>query len=68
MFQGFEWYLKPEDELWIKMAQQASHYRDVGFSAIWLPPAYKGAGGINDVGYGSKIYMIIIAHSLYFRD
>lgn len=53
MFQGFEWYLKPEDELWIKMAQQASHYRDVGFSAIWLPPAYKGAGGINDVGYGA---------------
>ena len=24
----------------------------MGFSAIWLPPAYKGVGGINDNGYG----------------
>lgn len=24
----------------------------MGFSAIWLPPAYKGVGGIHDNGYG----------------
>ena len=53
MFQGFEWYLKQEDELWVKIQQQAKHYADIGLTAVWLPPAYKGAGGIYDVGYGA---------------
>ena len=25
---------------------------DAGFTAIWLPPAYKGQAGVNDIGYG----------------
>ena len=24
----------------------------LGVTALWLPPAYKGAGGDKDVGYG----------------
>lgn len=28
------------------------HYTYFGITALWLPPAYKGSGGINDTGYG----------------
>lgn len=52
IFQGFEWYLTYEDRLWEKLAKESDEYKEVGINSIWLPPAYKAAGGINDVGYG----------------
>lgn len=52
MMQYFEWYLKPNCQLWRKVKEQAEWLANVGFSALWLPPAYKGQAGINDVGYG----------------
>ena len=52
MMQYFEWYLKPEDNLWQKTVAQAEYLSSLGITAIWLPPAYKGAAGINDTGYG----------------
>ncbi len=52
MMQFFEWYLKPEDNLWNKTINEASYLSSIGITSIWLPPAYKGANGINDTGYG----------------
>lgn len=52
MMQYFEWYLKPEDKLWKKVAKEAEKLSKLGITDIWLPPAYKAAGGKYDTGYG----------------
>lgn len=52
MIQYFEWYLSSDSTLWSKVANDAKHLSNLGITHIWLPPAYKGASGKNDVGYG----------------
>ena len=52
LLQGFHWYIKPEEKLWKQLQEKVKSYKEMGFSAIWLPPAYKGVGGIN--GYHPK--------------
>ena len=52
IMQYFEWYLKPDASLWRKVTKDAEHLSQIGITALWLPPAYKGYKGINDVGYG----------------
>lgn len=52
MVQYFEWYLESDSTLWKKVTADAKNLAEQGFTAIWLPPAYKGADGVNDVGYG----------------
>jgi len=37
---------------WTRIKDQATKLHDAGFTAVWLPPAYKGSDGIGDVGYG----------------
>lgn len=49
--QYFEWYLKPEDKLWQKVSKEAKELKKVGITDVWLPPAYKCAGGKFDAGY-----------------
>ena len=50
MMQYFEWYL-PSGMLWRQVAEEAESLARDGITALWLPPAYKGSGGENDVGY-----------------
>ena len=52
MIQYFEWYLKP-GFLWRQLKEQAPALADAGFTSVWIPPAYKGMAGIDDVGYSS---------------
>ena len=52
MMQYFEWYLKDDATLWKKLAKEAKNLAKAGFTALWLPPAFKGQGGVHDVGYG----------------
>ncbi len=52
MMQYFEWYLPKDCSLWNNLAKDAKHLENIGITHIWLPPAYKGADGISDVGYG----------------
>lgn len=52
MMQYFQWYLKPDCGLWNNAAKEAKQLSETGITAVWLPPAYKGAAGKNDVGYG----------------
>ena len=41
LLQGFHWYIKPEEKLWKQLQEKVKSYKEMGFSAIWLPPAYK---------------------------
>jgi alpha-amylase len=41
---GTEWW-------WDHLAKQAHAFRSAGFTAIWLPPPYKGTDGMSE-GYG----------------
>lgn len=50
MMQFFEWYL-PAGKHWVKMAEESARLVEEGFSALWIPPPYKGADGLEDVGY-----------------
>ncbi len=51
MIQYFEWYLPEDGLLWKRARAQAEALKKAGFNMIWLPPAYKGAGGRKSVGY-----------------
>ena len=52
MVQYFEWYLQVEEGLWNKVAKEAENLEDLGITSVWLPPAFKGIGGKDEVGYG----------------
>jgi alpha-amylase len=51
MMQYFHWYLPPDGSLWNQLARDAQDLSAAGFTALWLPPAYKGSNGGYDVGY-----------------
>lgn len=51
MFQAFQWYTKDDGSLWRELAGRAKELKDAGFTAVWIPPAYKGKDGPKDVGY-----------------
>ena len=53
LMQYFEWYLRPEDKLWQQVSREAENLRKLGITDVWLPPAYKGAGGKYDAGYSA---------------
>ncbi|MBQ9983519.1 MAG: alpha-amylase [Lachnospiraceae bacterium] len=52
MMQYFEWYMDADHSLWRKVKEEADKLKTLGVTAMWLPPAYKGAAGDKDVGYG----------------
>lgn len=52
MLQYFEWYLPNDANHWNRAAMDAEALAKIGITDVWLPPAYKGFSGINDVGYG----------------
>ena len=52
MMQYFHWDLENDGTLWKKLKDDVKYLSEVGITALWLPPAYKGQAGINDVGYG----------------
>jgi len=60
--QAFYWEMREEeyaenypeeDNLWKLLTQRAEELAEVGITALWLPPANKGAVGTDDVGYGT---------------
>ena len=52
MMQYFEWYLPNDTKHWERVSEDSDHLKELGINYVWLPPAYKGASGKNDVGYG----------------
>ena len=51
MMQYFEWYMKCNKNLWNSLKKKGDELTKLGVTALWLPPAYKGIGGENEVGY-----------------
>ena len=52
MMQYFEWYMKKEPALWETLKKDAAKLAKSGVTSLWLPPAYKGAAGADDSGFG----------------
>ncbi|EIT87155.1 cytoplasmic alpha-amylase [Fictibacillus macauensis ZFHKF-1] len=52
MMQYFEWYIPNDGQQWNRLKDDANHLADIGISAVWIPPAYKGTSQ-EDVGYGA---------------
>lgn len=44
---------KKKKNLWCLLVQKAPELSEVGFTAVWLPPANKAMGGKRDVGYAT---------------
>ncbi|WED22984.1 alpha-amylase [Vibrio sp. JC009] len=56
MMQYFHWYNSEADNLWDRVADEASNLADKGITALWLPPAYKAMpedDGSLGVGYAT---------------
>ena len=51
IMQFFEWYLPADSMFWKDALNQIDYLASLGINYVWLPPAYKGASGIFDVGY-----------------
>ena len=52
MLQGFSWYLPADGSHWKRLEEQAATFAYEGITAVWLPTAFKGEKGPQDVGYG----------------
>ena len=52
MMQFFHWYTPGDGTLWKQVTASVAELAERGVTSLWLPPAYKGAGGGYDVGYG----------------
>ncbi len=52
MIQFFHWYYPSSGTLWNELKKEAPKLSNAGITAVWIPPAYKGTGGVNDNGYG----------------
>ncbi|MGI6579052.1 MAG: alpha-amylase [Saccharofermentanales bacterium] len=50
--QYFEWYLPNDGKLWQRIREDIPQLREMGVTAVWIPPCYKGQSS-NDVGYGA---------------
>ena len=50
MMQCFHCY-SPAGGLWNDLAAKAADLAAAGLTAVWIPPAYKGASGASSVGY-----------------
>lgn len=52
MMQFFHWYTPADGSLWRQLAEKVASLSEAGITSVWLPPAYKGAAGSQDTGYG----------------
>jgi len=51
ILQFFHWYYPSDGSLWNVLRAEAPRLADMGFTAVWLPPACKGTNGTFSVGY-----------------
>jgi alpha-amylase len=53
MFQYFEWNNRPDGSLWPELAARARELRNLGTTAVWMPPAFKSMDGPTGTGYAA---------------
>lgn len=51
MLQYFHWYLPGDGTLWKQIKNDSPRLKELGFTAIWLPPAFKASTGGYSTGY-----------------
>ncbi|HTI12564.1 MAG TPA: alpha-amylase [Puia sp.] len=51
ILQFFHWYYPHDGSLWKRLKEEAPRLAELGFTAVWLPPAYKGTNGTYSIGY-----------------
>ena len=51
ILQFFHWYYPNDGSLWKKIKEEVSKLAEMGITALWLPPAYKGTNGTYSIGY-----------------
>src|SRR5580704_11475076 len=51
ILQYFHWYYPADGSLWRRLAEESGRLAEMGFTAIWFPPAAKGTNGGWSVGY-----------------
>ena len=51
LIQFFEWYCAPDGKHWSYFDSEIKRLIDMGITAAWLPPAYKGTRGPESEGY-----------------
>ncbi|UOE41659.1 alpha-amylase [Chryseobacterium suipulveris] len=51
LLQSFHWYSEGNGSLYHHIKDSSDWLKELGISAVWFPPAYKGAGGGYSVGY-----------------
>jgi alpha-amylase len=51
ILQYFHWYYPTDGSLWKKLKEEAPRLAEMGFTAVWLPPACKGTNGTYSIGY-----------------
>ena len=51
LIQFFEWYCPADGNHWSRFQQEAPSLLELGITAAWLPPAYKGTRGPESEGY-----------------
>ena len=66
LIQYFEWYLPGDSGHWRRLREDAAHLAVLGISDVWMPPAYKGYMGVEDVGYG--VYDLYDLGEFYQKD
>jgi alpha-amylase len=52
LMQYFHWNNAADGKLWTDLRERAEELQGRGITGVWIPPAYKGAAGENDQGYG----------------
>ena len=52
IMQYFEWYMDCKQNWWNDICENVKELSKFGITALWLPPAYKGLQGKDEVGYG----------------
>ncbi len=53
LYQAFHFHSPPDPPLWTRLEAGAHALKDRGFTAVWIPPCYKGASGPTSTGYDS---------------
>lgn len=51
ILQAFQWYMEGDGQLWPHLTHEAQTIKELGFTSVWLPPAYKGTYGGHSIGY-----------------
>jgi len=51
LVQFFDWYCADDGKHWKRFKDETPKLNSLGFTAAWLPPAYKGTRGASSEGY-----------------